>query len=121
MEVINRPNAKSANNQLLVIMHLSQLLNYITGFGGLVVPLIIWLTNRDKVLEMDEQGKEVVNFQISTMIYALISIPCILFFGLGILMLIAIGILAFILPIIGAIKASKNEYFEYPFTIRIIK
>lgn len=121
MEVINRPGTKNANNQLLVLTHLSQLLNYITGFGGLIVPLIIWLTNKDKVLEMDEQGKEIVNFQISTMIYAIIAIPCILLFGLGILMLIAIGILAFIFPIIGAIKASQNEHFEYPFTIRIIK
>ncbi|MEP2937386.1 MAG: DUF4870 domain-containing protein [Gilvibacter sp.] len=121
MEVIHQPGDKVVNNQLLVLMHLSQLLNYITGFGGLIVPLIIWVTNKDRVHDMDKQGKEVVNFQISTMIYALIAIPCILLFGLGILMLIAIGILAFIFPIIGAIKASNNEHFEYPFTIRIIK
>ena len=37
MEIINE--TKREDNQLLVITHLSQLLTFITGFGGLIVPL----------------------------------------------------------------------------------
>ena len=45
------------NKQLLVLTHLSQLLDIITGFGGFIVPLILWLTQKDTVVNMDENGK----------------------------------------------------------------
>jgi len=109
------------NNQLLVITHLSQLLDLITGFGGFIVPLILWLTNKEKIDSMDIHGKSIVNFQISMFLYALIAIPLILVFGLGILLLIGIGLLCFILPIINAIKASNGEDPNYPFSINFIK
>jgi len=109
------------DNQLLVLTHLSQLLTYITGFGGLIVPLIIWLTQKDKVFKMDEHGKKIVNFQISMFIYAILSIPAIILIGLGFLMLIVIGVIAFIFPIINAIKASNGEVTNYPLSITFIK
>ncbi len=109
------------NNQLLVITHLSQLLDLITGFGGFIVPLILWLPNKEKINNMDIHGKSIVNFQISMFLYALIAIPLILAFGLGILLLIGIGLLCFILPIVNAIKASNGEDPNYPFSINFIK
>ncbi|UPS90753.1 DUF4870 domain-containing protein [Bizionia sp. M204] len=109
------------DNQLLVLTHLSQLLTYITGFGGLIVPLIIWLTQKDKVFKMDEHGKKIVNFQISMFIYAILSIPAIILIGLGFLMLIVIGVIAFVFPIINAIKASNGEVTNYPLSITFIK
>ncbi len=112
---------KKTDNQLLAITHLSQLLDYVTGFGGLIVPLILWVTQKDKVVEMDEHGKSILNFQLSVLIYCIISIPLILFFGLGIFILLAVGIAAFIFPIINAIKASKGELPNYPMSINIIK
>jgi uncharacterized Tic20 family protein len=102
------------NNQLLVLTHLSQLLDLITGFGGFIVPLILWLTNKEKINSMDIHGKSIINFQISMFLYALIAIPLILAFGLGIL-------LCFILPIMNAIKASNGEDPNYPFSINFIK
>ena len=42
------------NNQLIVITHLSQLLDLVTLVGGLLVPLFIWITNKDKVFTMDD-------------------------------------------------------------------
>lgn len=109
---------KRVDNQLLAITHLTQLLDYVTGFGGFIVPLILWISNKEQVLGMDEHGKSIMNFQLSMFIYCLISIPLILLFGLGILLLIGIGIIAFIFPIINAIKASDGEEPYYPFTIK---
>lgn len=120
MEVINQTE-KRIDNQLLVITHLSQLLTYITGFGGLIVPLIIWVSQKDKVVAMDEHGKAIVNFQISMILYTIIAIPAILLLGLGILMLIFIGVIAFILPILNAIKASNGEPPSYIGSIRFVK
>lgn len=108
------------DNQLLVITHLSQLLTFLTGFGGLIVPLILWATQKDKVLEMDEQGKRIINFQISLIIYAIICIPAILLLGLGIIGLIVIGFISLIFPIINAIKANNGESPTYPLSFNFI-
>jgi len=109
------------DRQTLMLTHLSQLLNYITGFGGLIVPIVIWTTNRDKIYQMDEQGKSIINFQLSMMIYAFISIPLIFLFGLGILSLIAVGIVSLVFPIINAIKVNNGETPNYPMTIEFLK
>ncbi len=109
------------DNQLLVLTHLSQLLTYITGFGGLIVPLIIWLTQKDKVFKMDEHGKKIVNFQISMFIYAILSIPAIILLGLGFIMLIVIGLIAFVFPIMNAVRASNGDPINYPLSITFLK
>ena len=66
------------NRQLLVLTHLSQLLDFVSGIGGFVVPLILWLTKKDEIRNMDETGKAILNFRISMFIYVLICIPLIL-------------------------------------------
>ncbi len=109
------------DRQLLVITHLSQLLSFLTGFGGLIVPLVIWMSKKDEIYEMDEQGKAIVNFQISVMIYAFICIPMIFLCGLGILGLIVVGIFSFIFPIVNAIKVNNGERINYPLSIEFLK
>ena len=114
-------SAMREDRQVLMIMHLSQLLDFVTGIGGFIVPLILWATQKDKIQDMDEQGKEIINFQISLFIYSIVCIPLIFLFGLGFLFLILVGILGLIFPIINAIKASNGEPTNYPMTIRIIQ
>ncbi|MDQ7916904.1 DUF4870 domain-containing protein [Mesonia sp. MT50] len=115
MEIITE---KREDRQLLMLTHLSQLLDYITGIGGLIVPLIIWATQKENVLEMDEQGKQIINFRISIFIYAILSVPLIFLFGLGFLVLAVVGIVAFVFPIINAIKANNGESTSYPLSIK---
>ncbi len=109
------------DKQLLVLTHLSQLLDFVTGIGGFIVPLVLWLTKKDEIINMDAHGKAIINFRISMFIYILICIPLILLLGLGVLGLIAIGVFYLIFPIINAIKASNGEAPNYPFSINIIK
>lgn len=108
------------DNQLLVITHLSQLLDFITGFGGLIVPLVLWLTQKDRVWEMDEHGKSILNFQLSLLVYSLVCIPLIFLFGLGVVGLILLCIIAVVFPIINAVKASHGEPPNYPFSFNFI-
>ncbi len=108
------------NNQLLVLTHLSQLLDLFTLVGGFLVPLVIWLTNKDKIYQMDEHGRAIINFRISMLLYILVCIPLVLFFGLGLLGFVVIGVLYFIFPILNAIKASNGEDPNYPFSLTII-
>ncbi|MBO3116370.1 DUF4870 domain-containing protein [Winogradskyella sp. DF17] len=116
----NYHTMKRTDNQLIVITHLAQLLTYVTGFGGLIVPLVIWATQKDNVEGMDLHGKSILNFQLSVLIYSIISIPLIFVFGLGILTLILIGIIAFVMPIVNAIKASNGELPSYPLSLNFV-
>lgn len=119
MEVVNQ-NVMRKDSTLLSITHLTQLLSYVIGFGSLIVPLIIWLSSKDKVEGMNEHGKAIINLQLSLILYIVISIPAILLLGLGILGLIAAGILGFVLPIVNAVKASNGEAPSYFMTIRFL-
>jgi len=106
--------------QLLVVTHLSQLLTAITGFGGLIVPLVIWFTKKDEDYQIDEQGKKIINFQLSLILNFIICIPLILVFGLGLLGFIILGIVSVLYPIINAIKANNGENPTYPLTYNFI-
>ncbi|WP_420845193.1 DUF4870 domain-containing protein [Maribacter litopenaei] len=78
MEVVNQNIALREDKNLLVVAHLSQFLDYITGFGGLIVPLVIWLSTKDSVIGMHQHGKAIINFQLSLILYVIIGIPSIL-------------------------------------------
>ncbi|WP_019671503.1 DUF4870 domain-containing protein [Eudoraea adriatica] len=119
MEVVNQTSMRT-DRQLLVITHLTQLLSYVIGFGGLIAPLIIWLSSRNSVEGLDAHGKAIFNLQLSLILYIVLSIPAILLFGLGIITLIGAGILGFVLPIVNAVRASNGESPSYFMTIPFI-
>lgn len=105
---------------LIVITHLSQLITLLTGFGSLILPLILWVTQKEKVYKMDAHGKNIINFQLSLVVYCIICVPLILFFGLGLLGFLALGIIAVVFPVVNAIKASNGETPKYPLTFNFL-
>ena len=108
------------NRQLLVFTHLSQLLDFVTGIGGFIVPLLLWLVKKDEVFDMDRHGKAILNFRISMFLYLLICIPFVLLFGLGLLGFIVVGLFYIIFPIINAVRASNNQQPNYPLIIKFL-
>ena len=108
------------DKDLLILTHLSQLLDFVTLIGGFVAPLLIWLLKKDEVIGMDAQGKGILNFRITMFIYFLICFPLVLFFGLGLLGFCIIGILYAVYPIINAIRVYNNEIPSYPLTIQFL-
>lgn len=108
------------DRSLIVVAHLSQLITLVIGFGSLILPLILWVTQKDKVAEMDAHGKNIINFQLSLLIYFIVCVPLILFCGLGLVGFIALGLIAIIFPVINAIKASNGEIPTYPLSFRFL-
>ena len=106
--------------QWAMFLHLSQLGGFILPLLGLVAPIIIWQTQKNKYPILDEHGKAVVNWIISELIYAAIGFVLI-FVVIGIPILAVLGILGVVFPIIGGIKANNGELWHYPMTINIIK
>jgi hypothetical protein len=87
--------------------------------GNVLLPLILWLIKREGSTFINDQGKEVLNFQITVTIAAL-GCFVLTFVCIGIPMLIALGIYALVVGILGAIKANEGVAYRYPATIRLI-
>ena len=106
--------------QMGMFLHLSQLINLVFPFGGVIVPIILWQTQKDKMPALDAHGKMVTNWLISSLIYWVISgvLAIVLIGFLGMLALFIMGI---VFPIMGGIKANNGEFWEYPLTIKFIK
>jgi len=81
-------------------------------------PLIIWLIKKDASPYLDAQGRELLNFQISYLIYALVSfVLC--FILIGFPLLVVIGIAMLVLTIIGIVSAAEGKVYRFPLTIRM--
>lgn len=94
---------------------------HVLGLIGLAIigPLIIWLMKKDQSPYLDQQGRELLNFQISFFIYALVAV-LLCFVLIGIPLLLAIGIGSIILTIIGIVRASEGNIYRFPLTIRML-
>jgi uncharacterized Tic20 family protein len=62
-------------------IHLSSLSQYLVPFGNLIFPLLIWNSKKENSDYIDFNGKQVLNFQLSILIYtiivAIIALPII--------------------------------------------
>ena len=103
-----------------MLSHFSVLCMFIFPFGNILAPLIIWLIKKDEMPFVEDQGKEVLNFQISMTIYLIGSIILIIVL-IGIPILIGLGIFNVIITIIAGIKSNDGESYRYPINLRLIK
>ena len=106
--------------QMGMWLHLSQLANVILFPVGIIVPIVLWQTKKDKIPGLDAHGKMVVNWMISSVIYAVVSVV-LMFVLIGFLTILAVGIMGIVFPIIGGMKANNGELWEYPLTIKFLK
>jgi hypothetical protein len=104
-----------------VLCHATALAGFFVPWAGHILgPLIVWLAKRGDSPEIDEHGKESLNFQISMLIYNLIAgVLCLVLIGFVILGIL--HILNLVLVIVASIQASEGKLYRYPITIRLIK
>ena len=86
--------------QMGLFLHLSGLAFAFVFPLGLVLPIILWQTQREKIPALDAHGKMVTNWMISATIYGVISF-ILMFVVIGFLTGAVIWLLAIIFPIIG--------------------
>ena len=104
-----------------MILHLSQLLNYIIPLGGVIAPIVIWQIKKDSMPTIDQHGKNVANFLVTYLLLIAISVVLVFVF-IGIILLPILGIVHVIFSIIGGLKANEGVVWEYPCTfIKIFK
>jgi uncharacterized Tic20 family protein len=104
-----RRRPTNEDKQMAMFCHLGGLL-------GIILPLILWITQKEKSSFIDEHGKEAVNFGITMMIAHLVIglVTC----GFGILITAPVSI---IFHVMAGMAANRGEDYEYPICIRFIK
>jgi uncharacterized Tic20 family protein len=98
--------------------HWSALVASLVGLAFLG-PLIVMLTKGNESAFVRRQAVESLNFQLSMLIYGIVSAILIIVL-VGFLLLLVIAVLWLVFTIMGAIKASNGEDYRYPLTIRMV-
>ena len=115
------PSTSSDARTWNVLCHATALAGFFVPWAGHILgPLIVWLVKRSDSPQIDEHGKESLNFQISMLIYNVIAgVLCLVLIGFVILGIL--HILNLVLVIVASIQASEGKFYRYPITIRLIK
>jgi uncharacterized protein len=89
------------------------------GVLGFVASLVLYLIYKDRGPFARENAANSLNVQITTGIVLLVSIPLMLLlvgfvtYGLAI-------VFAFVLHLMGALKANRGQWWRPPFTLRLV-
>lgn len=102
-----------------MLCHLSALAGYIIPFGNFIAPLVIWIIKKDEYAEVNKQGKDALNFQLSMLIYLIIG-GILTMILVGFLVLLALAIFNLVVIITATVKSNNGERYTYPLALKII-
>jgi uncharacterized Tic20 family protein len=115
---MNEPNIAIApeDRTLAALTHLSGLSGYIVPLGGILVPILIWMTKKDSPV-ISSIAKQAILLNLIVFLLAcsgVVLFLTVILIPLVVIAWIALGIAAVALPIIGAIRANDGRYYRYP-------
>ena len=92
---------------------------------GFIAPLVILLIKGNDSAYVRRHAVESLNFQISLLIYSGVALLfSILTIGLGLIIVIPVGIAAFVAALVfliqASIKAANGEDYRYPLCLRMV-
>ena len=64
---------QNSENPNAFIIHIAAFGEFFFPFGGIITPLILWQTLKNRSAFLDQQGREAVNFNISYSLYMFIA------------------------------------------------
>jgi len=108
---------KTNNYDYTMMMHLAQFASFLIPLLGLIIPLVMWQSRKNDDDYIDQQGKVVMNWALSSLIYAVVS-WILVFILIGFVMLFALFVCSIIFIIMGSINANKGVVKNYPLSIR---
>ncbi len=104
------------NYDYALVLHLTQFCSWLVPFLGLLVPLIMWQSKKDDPY-INEQGKVVMNWIFSSMIYFVVSLLLCLI-GVGFFLIAILFVCSIVFTVMGAMDANKGVIKNYPLTIK---
>lgn len=110
----------SEEKALAIVSHLAPLIGYSVILGQVLIPLVIYLWKGKESDYVREHALESLNFQISMLIYLVLS-GLLMFVLIGFILMPVVAILGFVFMIMATIKAANDEHYSYPLSIRFVK
>jgi hypothetical protein len=101
------------------MVHFAAFAGAIVPFGHLAGPLLVWLWRRRLSPQVDAQGKEAVNFQVSVTLYAL-AITVLAGPEIAVGLLVALFALDMVAILVAVSRVRRGQAFRYPLTLRIL-
>lgn len=108
---------KASDNEKVYAMfiHLSAII------FGIIGPLLLWVIKKDSSRFIHRHGRYALNFQLSMIIYSIVTfLLCFVFIGFF-LLLPLLPLVNLIFSFIAALKAANGEAYKYPLCLRIIR
>lgn len=102
---------------LAFLPHLLSLLQSFLFPLGLIGIIVTYVVGEK---ELKEQSKTALNWQLSLLIYSIVS-AILMFILIGFLLLLILWILNIIFSILALIKSQEGEAWDYPLSIKFIK
>lgn len=101
---------------LAALAHLSGLAGYVIPLGGVLVPIIIMIVKKDsRVIASIAKQALILNIAVFlTLVVTAILWVTVILIPLIVLGWILLGLVAIILPIVGALKSFDGIYYQYP-------
>ena len=84
-----------------------------------LVPLVIMLVKGGTSPFVRRHAVESLNFQITVLIYAVISVV-LAFVLVGFFLLAALGVFYVVVVILATVRAANGQEFRYPLTLRLV-
>ena len=116
---------KTEDLRYVKFFHLSVLTFIVIPLGNIILPLILWLTKRDRIVNLNDQGTDLLNFQILWSLIFYASFMSFAFFKIqhigGIRMFMYIGGLMYLIniiyPIVVFFSIRNGENRKYYFSL----
>jgi hypothetical protein len=115
----DEPISEKEERQWAMFAHIGTFSSIFVPLGNIIAPIVIWQMKKHESEFVVDQAKESLNFQITLIIYSLISI-LLCFIVIGFFLIFALVIFGLIMVIVGGIRANEGEYYRYPMCIRLI-
>ncbi len=113
------PQVKSDEQMWAVFCHLGGLFGILLFPANIIAPFIIWMIYRDQYPQVDIEGREAINWQISFTLY-LIGSAILIFVVVGFFLVIGLLVVNLIVTIQAALAVSQGRQASYPFTLRFL-
>ncbi len=118
-KLINEPMGEEEERKWAMFAHIGTFSSMFVPLGNIIAPIVIWQLKKNESPFVVEQAKESLNFQITLMIYAVISF-LLVFIVIGFFLIFALVIFSLIIVIVAGVKANDGEHYRYPMTLRLI-
>jgi len=131
---------KKEDRQFLMFFHLSVIFGAFVPIGNIILPLVLWLTKKDKITGLQSLGARLLNFQIIWTFLSFIVPVIVMTIGFealfdsinieieiadtikhGLFLILSFGFINYLIAVVLAILNYRGKHVTYPSIIPMIK